>query len=72
MRKYQRAILRARAEKLKSKPSTYVREQWTKFQLSFRDSKTVAINKARGTRKKRNWKERISFALAKLREGVTA
>lgn len=70
MRKYQRAILRARAEKLKCKPSNYVRQEWTKYLLQFTDAKTVAINKARGTRKKKNWKEHISFAMAKLAKGV--
>ena len=66
MRKYRRAILRARAEKQKCKSSKYVHDEWIKYQLSFRDSKTVAMNKARATHKKRNWKERISFAMAKL------
>lgn len=70
MRKYKRAILRARAEKLKCKPSKYVREEWTKYLLQFTDAKTVAINKARGTRKQKNWKEQISFALQKLKAGV--
>lgn len=70
MRKYKRAILRARAEKLKCKPSKYVREEWTKYLLSFRDPKRIAIDKAHGTRKKRNWKEHVSFMLARLKRGV--
>ena len=70
MRKYQRAILKARAEKQKCKSSKYVHDEWIKYQLSFRDSKTVAINKARGTRKKKNWKEHASFMLQRLRSGV--
>ena len=70
MRKYQRAILRAQAEKKKCKASNYVREEWLKYQLSFRSPKEVAINKGRGTRKKKNWKEHISFMLAKLKRGV--
>lgn len=71
MRKYHRAILRARAEKLKVSPSKYVREEWTKYLLTFRNPKTVAIDKAHGTRKKKNWKEHVSFALAALKNGVT-
>lgn len=71
MRKYQRAILKARAEKLKCKSSKYVHDEWIKYQLSFRTPKTVAMNKARATHKKRNWKERISFAMAKLAKGVS-
>lgn len=70
IRQYQRAILRARAEKKKAKPSRYVHDQWTKHQLSFRTSEVVALNKARSTHKKKNWKERVSFAMAKLRKGV--
>ena len=70
MRKYQRAILRARAEKQKCKSSKYVHDEWIKYQLSFRDPRTVAMNKARATHKKSNWKERVSFALAKLAKGV--
>ena len=65
-----RAILRAKAEKLKCSPSKYVKEQWTKWQLSFRDPRTVAANKARSTHKRKNWKERISFAYAKVKAGV--
>lgn len=70
MRKYQRAILRARAEKQKCKASKYVHDEWVKYQLSFRDPKTVAANKARATHKKENWGERVSFAMAKLAKGV--
>lgn len=71
MRKYQRAILRAQAEKKqRCKPSKYVNEEWTKYQLSFRSAKDVAMNKAKSTKKKKNWKERISFALARLKKGV--
>ena len=71
MRKYQRAILKARAEKLKCKSSKYIHEEWTKYQLSFRNPKTVASNKARSTHKKKNWGERVSFAMAKLAKGVS-
>lgn len=70
MRKYKRAVLRGRAEKLGAKPSKYVHNQWIKYQMQFRSAKEVAINKARGTKKKENWSERISFALAKLAKGV--
>lgn len=71
MRKYQRAILRAQAEKKRCKSSKYIHDEWIKYQLSFRNPKTVAMNKARATHKKRNWKERISFAMAKLAKGVS-
>ncbi len=43
MRRYKRAILRARAEKLGVKPSRYVRETWDKLQ-----------RKAVGTQRGRN------------------
>lgn len=70
MRKYQRSILKAQAEKKRCKVSKYVHDEWTKYQLSFRSPKQVAMNKARGTRKKSTWKEHVSFALAKLAKGV--
>ena len=70
MRKYQRAILKAQAEKKKCKASKYVHEEWVKYQLSFRTPKEVAINKGRATHKKKNWKEHVSFMLAKLKKGV--
>lgn len=70
MRKYRRAILAARAEKKRCKVSKYVHDEWIKFQLSFRTPREVAINKGRGTRKKRNWKEHVSFMLKRLRRGV--
>lgn len=54
MRRYKRAILRARAEKLGVKPSSYVREAWDRLQ-----SKAVGaqrgVNVMHGTRRKSKW-----------------
>lgn len=48
------------------RPSKYVRVQWTRYQLSKYPEQRVVANKARGTHKKRTWKERIAMFGSKV------
>lgn len=54
MRRYKRAILRARAEKLGVKASRYVRETWDKLQRKAVGTQR-GVNVMHGTRPKSKW-----------------
>ena len=63
MRKYRRAILRAVAENLRTKPSKYVQKMWERYQAEKYGVETRIANKAKGTRKKHLWKDQIAFRM---------
>lgn len=59
MRRYKRAILRHRAEKLGVKASRYVREAWDKLQRKAVGTQR-GVNVAHGTKPKRLWRSRVA------------
>lgn len=63
MRKHRRDILRARAKKLGAKPSKFVSTQFHRIQVEKFGQIGRAINQAKGTHPRRNWRQRIADAL---------
>ena len=56
MRKYIRAMLRGKAEKIGAKPSKYVNREFDRMQVKKYGVEKREINKARGTAPKRRWR----------------
>lgn len=63
MRKYIRKIIRHEAEQEKAKPSKYVHYEFEKMQIKKYGFKKRLINKAKGTRRRINWKANIQAEL---------
>ena len=63
MRKYIRAMLRGKAEKIGAKPSKYVNREFDRMQIKKHGVEKREINKARGTAPKRKWKARTEIGL---------
>ena len=73
MRKYRRQLIKLTAVRQRMKsPSKMVAKVWEKYQTKKYGTKTVAINRAKGTHKKHLWGERIAFALYGLKKGRVA
>ena len=73
MRKYRRMVLRMQAaNKLRVKPSKFLRKMWERYQTHKYGATAVAINKARGTHKKRTWKQRVNIYAYNLGKGRAA
>ena len=73
MRKYRRMLLRMQAmNKLRAKPSKFLKKMWDRYQVKKYGAATVAINRARGTHKKRTWKERIGLLAYNQKKGWAA
>ena len=67
-RKIMRNGMRKIAELRGFKPSKYVHETWEKFQISLfgggdKGVKMRAINQAKGTHHKKNWRTRVESAI---------
>lgn len=73
MRKYRRMVLRMQAaNKLKAKPSKFVKKMWERYQIKKYGTSAVAINRARGTHKKSTWKQRIDLFAYNRKKGWAA
>lgn len=72
MRKYRRMALRLYAMRTGAKASKFVHTMWERYQIKKYGVKRVAINRAKGTHKKRLWNERIAGALYGLKRGKVA
>lgn len=59
MRKYIREIMRNNARKQNIKPSKWVRSEFDRKQVKKYGQERRSINKAKGTHKRRTWKQRI-------------
>ena len=72
MRKYRRRALRLYAMRTGAKASKFVHTMWERYQVKKYGATTVAINRARGTHKKRTWKERIGLFAYNQKKGWAA
>lgn len=70
MRKYIRAKLRGQAERMRAKPSKWVKSEFERHQIEKYGVERREINKAKGTHPKRRWKLRIDFGKEKARERI--
>lgn len=61
MRKYRRAIIRAKAEKRGVKASKFVKDYFNGIQERKYGKEQRLINKARGTHKKSTWRNRLTM-----------
>ena len=62
-RQLRRNKLRAEAERLGVKPSRYVAKEFDKAQVKKYGQPRRIINKAKGTHKRRTWKQRIAAVI---------
>lgn len=63
MRKYIRAMLRGKAEKIGAKPSKWVNREFDRRQVKKYGVEKREINKEIGTQPKSRWKSRIKVGL---------
>ena len=63
MRKYIRAMLRGKAEKIGAKPSKYVNREFDRMQVKKYGVERREINKARGTAPKSRWGQRTELGI---------
>ena len=68
MRKYIRAMLHGKAEKIGAKPSKYVNREFDRRQVKKYGVEGREINKAKGTHPKRRWKTRVEFGYEKAKQ----
>lgn len=60
MRKYIRNMLRVRAARMSCKPSKHVAEEYDRYAVARYGAARRRINQAKGTHKRKNWKNRIA------------
>lgn len=73
MRKYRRMVLRMQAaNKLHVSPRKFLHKMWERYQIKKYGATKVAVNKARGTHKKRTWAQRVNLYAYNTRKGRAA
>lgn len=71
MRKYRRLMLRLQARnKLRARPTPFLKKMWDRYQVKKYGAKTVAINRARGTHRKELWKQRVGLIAYGQKRGL--
>lgn len=63
MRKHFRNMLRAKADRLGVKASSYVKDKFNAFQIDRVGETKRIINQAHGTHTRDTWKNRVNLAL---------